>query len=124
MQTTLRGGTTKPMGLSNVFNRVRDARRLSELASQIARRCHEALWNHVEQRTVKMSIGEARGYIWAKAAEIVEAEVDELLRQERKLADWARTELLADAKLQVVELVLADALVAKTAWHLIHRLAA
>ena len=104
------------MEVTNFLIRVRDARRLTKAASAISRQCHEALWLHVERRVVEMSPAEARGYIWAKTSEPVEAAVNELLRRERERDEGARAALHADARQQLAELVLTDALAATTSW--------
>jgi hypothetical protein len=50
------------------------ARQTAEVAQQVARRSCAAVWDKVHTRVLAMSVSEARGYIRAHAADVVELE--------------------------------------------------
>jgi hypothetical protein len=63
------------MSLFDAFASSAVARQNAELAQQVSRRSCAAVWYKVQDRAIDMSLAQARGYIHAHAAEIVEAEV-------------------------------------------------
>ncbi len=62
------------MGFLDALTNSATARQTTELAQQVARRSCAAVWNKVQRRVLDMSLPEARGYIRAHAAAVVEAE--------------------------------------------------
>ena len=62
------------MGLFDAFSSSAVARQTAELAQQVARRSCAAVWHKVQAEVPEMSLPQARGYIYAHAAEDVEAE--------------------------------------------------
>lgn len=63
------------MGLIDTLTGSSSARQAVELAHQVARRSCAAVWQKVQARVEDMSLAEARGYIRAHSAEVVQAEV-------------------------------------------------
>jgi len=81
------------------------ANHLAEVAIVIARRCRAEVLDRCERRAVQMSAAEARGYIRARAAAVVDPEVRQTLRTDTVLDRTAAAELLDQATEAVVELV-------------------
>ena len=57
----------------------RNVRTADQLAGEIARQCRAGLWQRIDRPTATMSIAEARGYVRAQAAAVVEEAADGLL---------------------------------------------
>ncbi|MBX3414408.1 MAG: hypothetical protein KF708_17095 [Pirellulales bacterium] len=53
----------------------RHAERIRTLADQLARECVSGVWGRVSRRAPSMSLAEARGYVRARAASVVQAAV-------------------------------------------------
>jgi hypothetical protein len=65
---------TPIMGLFDAFASSAAARQTAEIAQQVSRRSCAAVWHQVQGRVLEMSVAQARGYIHAHSAGIVEAE--------------------------------------------------
>ena len=59
------------------------SRRIAEVSQHIAQRCCPAVWNKVHQRALAMSPAEARGYLRAHAAVVLQNEVAAVLANRR-----------------------------------------
>lgn len=90
----------------SIFGDVR--KETSELAARIAPRCHAAVWARVERRAPSMRLSEARGYIRARAAAVVHAQVNAELNHTRR--DVSRADLMSLATDKVVTLVFRELL--------------
>jgi hypothetical protein len=86
------------MGLLDALTNSSTARQTTQLAQQVARRSCAAVWHRVQRRVLDMSLSEARGYIRAHAAGVVE---DESARV--GAAPSRRAELAAIAREAVVD---------------------
>jgi len=62
------------MSLLDAFTSSAAARQTAEIAQQVSRRSCAAVWHKVQARVLVMSEAQARGYIHAHAAEVVQAE--------------------------------------------------
>lgn len=80
----------------------------STAASEIAGRCSAAVWDRIQPRVLEMSLPEARGYVRAKATEVIHAKADVVLRDLPDMAGPRRSDVLASATEAVVEKVIAE----------------
>ena len=87
--------------LDDLFGR--SERQVSALASDLAQRSAATVWQRVGHRVSTMTSAEARGYIRARAAEVIHAEVERLLQFEPGLRGWAHEALVAQATEGVIE---------------------
>jgi len=78
-----------------------------QAAGELARECHNAVWEATNEEVCGMSRDEARGYIRAFAPEVLFREVDPVL-QRRRAGESLRQQILAEATEQLVELVVKD----------------
>lgn len=95
-----------------IFKR-RTADSLSRLAAKVAQGSHQAVWNRVSHRVLAMRLNEARGYVRARAASCIQAEIDAVLRRHPDL-EHQRDDLVARATDHVVGLVIRDVLITPT----------
>jgi hypothetical protein len=86
------------------------AKHLAEVAIAVARRCRGEVLDRCERRAAYMTAAEARGYIRARAAAVVFAEVQQALAVDARLDAKAADEVLDQATEAVVELVHASVL--------------
>jgi hypothetical protein len=70
------------MSLLHVLSWMRDDRLIEAAALEVARRCEGAVWERVAPRLAEMTSSEARGYVRARGALVVERQI-ELLRLTR-----------------------------------------
>jgi hypothetical protein len=85
------------------------ARLIEQVGGEVARECHNQLWQRVRRQVAGMSVSEIRGYVRAHAAGIAAAEVEEVLdRRSLKSAMGAR--VLASSVDQLVSMAVRDAL--------------
>lgn len=73
------------MNLLSLFTRSPSAQHLHRVAQTIAGRVRHTVWQRVSHRSPSMSKNEARGYIRARAATIVDREVDQAIHRDRHL---------------------------------------
>jgi len=78
-----------------------------QAAGELARECHNAVWEATHEEARSMSRDEARGYVRAFAPEVLLREVD-LVLQRRRVGEFLRQQILAEATEQLVELVVKD----------------
>jgi hypothetical protein len=93
------------MSLLAIFS-VRRQRLAAQWAKQIAHRVHPDVWQRVATRAMGMHLAEARGYVRARAAALVQAESRHLARGDAALA----AQLAERAMPQVVQLIFRDLL--------------
>ncbi len=94
------------MGLSSLFAHWLVTDKVSEFAERIAARSRQAVWQRVWQRVGTLGQAEARGYIRARAAAIIQQETDRLISQEGSRAGEIREKLLFVATDVVVKQLL------------------
>jgi hypothetical protein len=75
-----------------------------QAGGELARECHDAVWELTYEKARSMSRDEARGYIRAFAPDFLQKEVD-LVLQRRRVRESLRQEILAEAAEQLVDLV-------------------
>ena len=95
------------MSWLELFLRRRLQTELVEAAHTIAVRRRISIWERVQDTVTTMSTNEARGYIRARAATIVHAEVDKVIARHDLLTEAHRAQLLA----ATFDAVIADTLV-------------
>lgn len=88
------------------FCRLRLGRIVERLAEEIACSAEQAVWRLVHGGALEMRRAEARGYIHAKAAAVIRAEVAQVVATERHLNAQAQAEIAARARALVVDAVL------------------
>ena len=76
------------------------------LAEKVASRSRRAVWDRVSHRMHALSGAEARGYVRARAAAIVEDETDRLIAEEGGKAIQHRQRIIHDASEAVIRLML------------------
>lgn len=76
------------------------------LADKIASRSRQRVWDRVSHRIHALTGAEARGYVRARVAAIVEEETDRLIAEEGGKAAQHRTRIMRDAGESVIRLVL------------------
>jgi hypothetical protein len=112
------------MAMFGAFGRRRIERRVTQLAGEIARRSRQDVWHRVHHRIGPMSLAEARGYIRARAAEIVHDQTQAAMEQPSGVPARYRERLLDEATELVIQFVLADLLKLSQQHFLRHRRAA
>jgi hypothetical protein len=80
----------------------------AELARQVAQRSYALVRELVEGRTWAMSRAEARGYVRAKAAPVIRAEITALIERSGRLGEHGRSSVYVLASDRVIQSVLAD----------------
>jgi hypothetical protein len=98
------------MGLFSFLTANRSGGRVNRLAQEIARRSHAAVWNRVERRAATMRLAEVRGYVRARAAQVIHDQADQVLRGQGPIAESLRPQLIAQATERVVSLIVRDLL--------------
>lgn len=79
------------------------------LAEKVASRSRPAVWDRVSHRMHALTGAEARGYIRARGAAIVEDETDRLIAEEGGRTIQHRQRIVQDAGESVIRLVLEQA---------------
>lgn len=87
----------------------RDA--ISKIAAKVAQDAHEAVWSRVSHRVLAMRLNEARGYVRARAAQCIHAEVERVVRRNPLFQAQMQSEIASRAIDHVVGLVIRDVLV-------------
>ena len=94
------------MSWFTMFTRFRRETKLVDLAEIIASRSRHAVWQRVCQRAPHMNVSEARGYIRARAANIVHFEVDQIVKDHlQTVTEEMRPRLIQMSTDAVVRLV-------------------
>lgn len=68
------------MSLANWFARRNSTRQISRWAVEVARRCHQAVSERLTSQWHEMSLPEARGYVRARAATVIDDELTTFIR--------------------------------------------
>lgn len=94
------------MGLSKLFIPwlVKDT--VAELAERVAGRSRQQVWQRIQHRVSTLSAGEARGYIRARSASVIEDEIDRLISQEGAKAAGNRDRIAALASEMLMQSIL------------------
>jgi hypothetical protein len=79
------------------------------LADKVASRCRQPVWNRVSHRMHELNGAEARGYVRARAAAVIEGETDLLIAEEGVKAARHRDQILHAAGESVIRLILEQA---------------
>jgi len=96
------------MGIWNFIAKRRRARKAALIGSEVAQRSVGAVLGRVRRRAATMRIAEARGYVRARALEIVHRELATLQKGREKLDPALQTEIVSQATDAVVVRVLAE----------------
>lgn len=97
------------MSLLSFFSGKLSGKQLAQLAGQVVQRSQVPVRKRVERRAAMMRISEAVGYIRVRAAEIIEAEIEQVLQTySPKQAVLVRAELTTLATEAVVSTVIRD----------------
>lgn len=103
------------MPLFDLLLPLRRPKQAASLASELTQRSCAAVWDAAQHRVLGMSPAEARGYLRAKATEVVASKVDARTLAERGIPPAARDNLLTLAVDGVVERLLNEVLRLKRA---------
>ena len=109
-QQSVHGGGSPNSTAANIFDRLfawLDSSLVRQAAGELARECHNAVWEATYENTHGMSRNEGRGYIRAFAPEFLAREID-LVMQRRRARESLRPRILMEAADQLVELVIED----------------
>jgi hypothetical protein len=96
------------MGILGFFTRRRQRRQVAQQAAEVARRSHGAVADRVRRRASTMRISEARGYVRARALDIVHRELAALHNGKIRLDPAIQTQIISQATEAVVTGVLAE----------------
>lgn len=102
------------MSFLQIFDSLRGIDPVAEAANQLARRTESSVWQRVEHRLAAMSLDEGRGYIRARAAIVIDRQVDVLLAEQRQIAAKDRRALVDRATDVVIARVVEIHLTAKS----------
>jgi len=98
------------MNVWDLFVPGRTARLQARLANEIAQRCRVDAWRRIERRATGMRLSEARGYMRARATEVIHREVDHALACQAGAERLDRGQLVNQAGNLVVALLFRDLL--------------
>jgi len=93
--------------------RFRAGQRLAQIADRVAARSQTPVWRRVHVQACRMSHAEAYGYVRARAAKIVQREVNIAVAGSPPLGPAERATVVAAATQKVVRRTLADVTRAK-----------
>jgi hypothetical protein len=96
------------MGIWSFFSRRRNARKAALIANEVAQRSVGAVLGRVRRRASTMRVAEARGYVRARALEIVHRELASVQKGQEKLDPALQTEIVSQATDTVVASVMAE----------------
>ena len=96
------------MGIWNFISRLRHARKAGPISSEVAQRSVGPVLGRVRRRTATMRIAEARGYVRARALEIVHRELAARQKGSEKLDPALQTRIVSQATESVVVRVMAE----------------
>ena len=96
------------MGILSFLARRRAARYAARAANEVAERSYAAVLGRVRRRATTMRIAEARGYVRARALEIVHRELAAVHQGKIKLEPAVQTDIISQATEAVVVRVLAE----------------
>ena len=96
------------MSIWNFFSRRRNARKAALIGGEVAHRSAGPVLGRVRRRAATMRVGEARGYVRARALEIVHRELAAWQKGREKLDPALQTEIVRQATDAVVVRVMAE----------------
>ena len=111
------------MNWFGLFARQRDDHRLVAIAESVASRCRHLIWQRVGQRIPTMVPAEARGYVRARGAAVIQRHVDQALFNESRLKPSQQDRLIELATDAVIRLIESQAKATAPAVHRSHRAA-
>ncbi len=82
--------------------------RAAEMAERVAGRSRMAVWQRVVDRAGALVLTESRGYIRARAAGVIQVEMDRLIEQEGPKVARQRERIIAAATQSLVETLAAQ----------------
>ena len=97
------------MGLFGLIGRICSGSKLRHVAELIAARSRDTVWERVRQRVVMMGAAEARGYIRARAAKEIHAQLSAVVADNGKMNPAMRERLFALASELVMDRASLDA---------------
>ncbi|MEQ8788612.1 MAG: hypothetical protein RIC55_20045 [Pirellulaceae bacterium] len=103
------------MLFSQLIPSFRSESRLRNASRGIAARIRHDVWQRVAERAPSMGANETRGYIRARAASLVQREVDQLYEEDRTLKTRSRPQLIDLASEELVRQIIAHIAAARTA---------
>lgn len=96
------------MGIWSFLSRRRNARKAAQIGGEVAQRSVGPVLGRVRRRAATMRIAEARGYVRARALEIVHRELAALQKGREKLDPALQTLIVSQATDAVVVRVTAE----------------
>lgn len=96
------------MGIWNFLAKRRNARKVVAISSEVAQRSVAPVLGRVRRRATTMRVAEARGYVRARALEIVHRELATLQKGREKLDPALQTQIVSQAVESVVVRVMAE----------------
>ncbi len=96
------------MGIWNFISRRRSARKAALISSEVAQRAVGPVLGRVRRRAASMRVSEARGYVRARALELVHRELAAVQKGREKLDPALQTEIVSRATEAVMSRVLAE----------------
>src|SRR4051812_29868620 len=97
------------MSLPSLLLRLFVSHKPEVLADKVASRSRLAVWDRVSDRMDALNGAEARGYIRARAAAVIEWETDRLIEEEGNKVAGLRPRIVHDAGESIIRLVLEQA---------------
>jgi hypothetical protein len=96
------------MGIWSFFSRRRNARKAALISGEVAQRSVGPVLTRVRRRAATMRIAEAKGYVRARALEIVHRELGAVQKGREKLEPAMQTEIVSLATEAVIVRVMAE----------------
>jgi hypothetical protein len=103
------------MMFTNLLASLRSESRLQSASRGIAARIRPQVWLRVAERLPAMGANESRGYIRARAASLVQREVDSLYQEDQTLKTRHRRRLIDLASDELVRQIIAHTAAARSA---------
>jgi len=94
------------MGLSTLLSGWLTKDTVAELAERVAGRSRQSVWQRIQHRINTLPAAEARGYIRARSAAVIEDEIDRLIEQEGPKAAGNRDRISALASEMLMQSIL------------------
>ncbi len=77
-----------------LLGRLRTEKRLPAMAEEIAAHSRSTIWSRIVEAASEMSRNEARGYVRARSAEVIQEATDSYLREHGTLVSTLRAQLV------------------------------
>ena len=98
------------MQLTTLLFRHRNQQLASELARQIARDSQPVVWDRVRGRIFEMNVAEARGYVRARAWEVLRTRTETAMAMNQRQDAALAQRILFEASERLVQRIIADLL--------------